>query len=85
MVTMKCLFEGGDVELKKIYRCNGPWRPIELWDVKAPTFSKQSANRKHCLDALHESWKTQGQGKHPALSNQEMQARLGRKILHRGF
>jgi hypothetical protein len=26
------------------YRCNRPWRPIELWDVDAPTFSRQSAH-----------------------------------------
>jgi hypothetical protein len=25
--------------------CNKPWRPIRLWDVEAPKFSKQSANR----------------------------------------
>jgi hypothetical protein len=32
---------------KKIlnYPCNRPWRPIGLWDVEAPTFSKQSALR----------------------------------------
>jgi hypothetical protein len=27
------------------YLCNSPWRPIELWDVDASTFSTQSANR----------------------------------------
>jgi hypothetical protein len=27
------------------YPCNRPWRPIGLWDVEAPTFSKQSAHR----------------------------------------
>jgi hypothetical protein len=27
------------------YPCNRQWRPIGLWDVKAPTFSRQSANR----------------------------------------
>jgi hypothetical protein len=25
--------------------CNRPWRPIELWDVEAPTFSRQSGQR----------------------------------------
>jgi hypothetical protein len=25
--------------------CNRPWRPIGLWDVEAPTFSRQSAHR----------------------------------------
>jgi hypothetical protein len=25
--------------------CNSPWRPIGLWDVRAPTFSRQSAHR----------------------------------------
>jgi hypothetical protein len=27
------------------YPCNSPRRPIELWDVEAPTFSRQSAQR----------------------------------------
>jgi hypothetical protein len=27
------------------YLCNRPWRPIGLWDVEAPTFSRQSAHR----------------------------------------
>jgi hypothetical protein len=27
------------------YPCNRPWRPIGLWDVEAPTFSRQSAHR----------------------------------------
>jgi hypothetical protein len=30
---------------KKSYPCNRPWRPIGLWDVEAPTFSRQSAHR----------------------------------------
>jgi hypothetical protein len=33
--------------LSPFYRaipCNRPWRPIGLWDVEAPTFSRQSAN-----------------------------------------
>jgi hypothetical protein len=29
----------------KSYPCGRPWRPIVLWDVKAPTFSRQSAHR----------------------------------------
>jgi hypothetical protein len=29
--------------LGKSYPCNRPWRPIGLWEVKAPTFSRQSA------------------------------------------
>jgi hypothetical protein len=24
------------------YPCKRPWRPVELWDVKEPTLSKQS-------------------------------------------
>jgi hypothetical protein len=24
----------------KIYLCNRPWRPVGLWDVEAPTFSR---------------------------------------------
>jgi hypothetical protein len=27
------------------YPCNRQWRPIGLWDVEAPTFSRQSAHR----------------------------------------
>jgi hypothetical protein len=29
----------------KILACTRPWRPIGLWDVEAPTFSRQSAHR----------------------------------------
>jgi hypothetical protein len=29
---------------KERYPCNRPWRPTGLWDVKAPTFSRQSAH-----------------------------------------
>jgi hypothetical protein len=28
-----------------MYPCNRPWRPIWLWDVEAPIFSRQSAHR----------------------------------------
>jgi hypothetical protein len=28
-----------------IYPWNKPWKPIELWEVEAPTFSRQSAHR----------------------------------------
>jgi hypothetical protein len=31
--------------LCKSYPCNRPWRPIGLWDVEAPTHSRQSAHR----------------------------------------
>jgi hypothetical protein len=27
------------------YPCNRQWRPIQLWDVEDPTFSRQSAHR----------------------------------------
>jgi hypothetical protein len=27
------------------YSCNRPWRPIGLWDVEAPIFSRQSVHR----------------------------------------
>jgi hypothetical protein len=27
------------------YPCNRPWRPIRLWDVEVPTFSRQSTHR----------------------------------------
>jgi hypothetical protein len=29
----------------KSYPCNRPWRPIGLWDVEVPTFSRQPAHR----------------------------------------
>jgi hypothetical protein len=29
----------------KSYPCNRPWRPIGLWDIEDPTFSRQSAHR----------------------------------------
>jgi hypothetical protein len=32
-------------ELLKSYPYNRPWRPIGLWDVETPTFSRQSAHR----------------------------------------
>jgi hypothetical protein len=32
--------------IKKVnYPCNRRWRPIRFWDVKTPTFSRQSAHR----------------------------------------
>jgi hypothetical protein len=41
---------------KKVnYPCNRQWRPIELWDAKAPTFSRQSAHR----------WRSGGFSKQP--------------------
>jgi hypothetical protein len=30
------------------FPCNRPWRPIGLWDVETPTFSRQSADRWQC-------------------------------------
>jgi hypothetical protein len=30
---------------RQSYSCNRPWRLIWLWDVEAPTFSRQSAHR----------------------------------------
>jgi hypothetical protein len=35
-------------EKKKSYPCNRPWRPIGLWDVEDPTFSRQSVHRLRC-------------------------------------
>jgi hypothetical protein len=36
----------GLIKLKKVKpSCNGLWRPMRLWDVEAPTFSRQSAHR----------------------------------------
>jgi hypothetical protein len=32
-------------EKRKSYLCNRPWRPIGLWEVEVPTFSRQSAYR----------------------------------------
>jgi hypothetical protein len=31
--------------LLRSYPCNRPWRPLGLWDVEAPIFSRQSAHR----------------------------------------
>jgi hypothetical protein len=33
------------VKLNMARTCNRPWRPIGLWDVEAPTFSRQSLHR----------------------------------------
>jgi hypothetical protein len=33
------------VKSKYIYPCNSPWRPIGLWDVEAPTFSRRLFHR----------------------------------------
>jgi hypothetical protein len=41
-VTCQGLTGGGVCE---VMPCNRPWGPIELWDVKAPTFSRQSTHR----------------------------------------
>jgi hypothetical protein len=30
---------------KQSYPCNRPWRPIGLWNVEGPTFSRKSAHR----------------------------------------
>jgi hypothetical protein len=30
---------------RESYPYNRPWRPVGLWDVKVPTFSRQSAHR----------------------------------------
>jgi hypothetical protein len=30
---------------RQIFLCNRPWRPIGLWDVETPTYSRQSAHR----------------------------------------
>jgi hypothetical protein len=32
-------------KLSQSYPCNRAWRPVGLWDVAAPTFSRQSAHR----------------------------------------
>jgi hypothetical protein len=37
------------VKIKKVkYPCNRPWRPIGLWDVEDPTFSRQSVHSWRC-------------------------------------
>jgi hypothetical protein len=33
------------IKVKVKLSCNSPWRPIGLWDVEDPTFSRQSAHR----------------------------------------
>jgi hypothetical protein len=37
--------EIANLSKKQNYSGNMPWRPIEFWDVKDPTFSRQSAHR----------------------------------------
>jgi hypothetical protein len=37
-----------NVKKRWSYRCKRPWRPIVLWDLEAPTFSRQSAPRWWC-------------------------------------
>jgi hypothetical protein len=40
------LLRSRQLQLKKVKLSrNRPWRPIGLWDVEAPTFSRQSAHR----------------------------------------
>jgi hypothetical protein len=40
-----CFTSGTKGKKGKAYPCNRPWRPIGLWYVEAPTFSRQSAHR----------------------------------------
>jgi hypothetical protein len=35
------------------YPCNRPWKPIGLWDIEAPTFSRQSGHRWHDVSLTH--------------------------------
>jgi hypothetical protein len=42
---MQCVSCEVKKKKKKRYPYNRPWRPIGLWDVEAPTFSRQSAHR----------------------------------------
>jgi hypothetical protein len=35
-----------DIVYIKSYSCNRPWRPIGVWEVDAPTSSRQSAHRR---------------------------------------
>jgi hypothetical protein len=38
-------YHNKEVKKGQCYPCNRPWRPIGLWDVEAPTYSRQSAHR----------------------------------------
>jgi hypothetical protein len=33
------------IKIRHMYPCKRPWMSTELWDVEAPTFSRQSAHR----------------------------------------
>jgi hypothetical protein len=52
--------------------CNSLWRPIGLWDVEAPTFSRQSAHRWRSLftpskiPGTHFCWRPSGPQGHSA-------------------
>jgi hypothetical protein len=43
--TMFSLIHNKKVRKRWSYLCNRPWRQIELWEVEAPLFSRQSADR----------------------------------------
>jgi hypothetical protein len=43
LISLPNFFQNKESRLKNF--CNRPWRPIGLWDVEAPTFSRQSAHR----------------------------------------
>jgi hypothetical protein len=44
-VQLNFLLSVDVITVKVWHPCNRPWRPIRLWDVEAPTFSRQSAHR----------------------------------------
>jgi hypothetical protein len=33
------------MQQRRSYPCDRPWRPIGVWDLRVPTFSRQSAHR----------------------------------------
>jgi hypothetical protein len=53
LTCIKCIYGYNSVSDNKAmgknkrenYACNKPWRPIGMWGVEAPTFSRQSAHR----------------------------------------
>jgi hypothetical protein len=44
-IYVTCRYKSLRKKKRQSYTCNTPWRHIGLWDVEAPTFSRQSAYR----------------------------------------
>jgi hypothetical protein len=44
VITLKTVVSGTSCVMHSRSPCNMPWRPMGLWDIKAPTFNRQSAD-----------------------------------------